>query len=263
MKEKKLFLSICAVCVLSVLASPRILADNESNPVRNEFLNGTKKELFFGPIVSSLEGTGLLTSKSQEGVVPLNKTSLVGGGNQETLHFSLDLSQTSLNTVKSKDYVKIEDLKPYGNPGEPQLPFKSFIVTLPLNSKVSGVNVSNVAYRPLLNKLNIVAHPIPIARASSMLKEKQSIDAEKQNPDIRKEMGVSRKSDSVCKTCNLESFFPGNLVSYDIGKDNKNLFVFVKFFPMQYISGSGRALLVTNADITVNYQLTDNKQKTE
>ena len=116
-----------------------------SSAVSCVFADGSSsgRELFFGPIVSGLEGTGVAASKSQDGAAPLLKTSLAGG-QQETLHFSLDISQTSLNSVRSKDYVKIGDLKPYGNPGEPQLPFKSYIVTLPLNSTVSGVNASNV-----------------------------------------------------------------------------------------------------------------------
>jgi hypothetical protein len=249
-KEKKLFLLICAICVLSVLAGPRILADSAS-----------KKELFFGPIVSGLEGTGLIASKSQGEMSPLIKASLTGG-NTETIHFSLDMSQTSLNTVRGKDYVKIEGLKPHGNPGEPQLPFKSFIVTLPLNSEILGISVSDVAYRPIFNKLNIVSAPMPVARRTRNQKQIEEI----QEGSVKMQEQNSSKLQgnySECKTCNSQSFFPGNLVSYMTSKDNKELFIFIKFFPMQYILGTKRAVLITNADITVNYQLADSKQKTE
>lgn len=246
MKEKKLFLSVYAVLFLAFSANSYVLADNAS-----------KKELFFGPIVSGIKGTGLLASKSQGSGASLDKTSL-GGGEQEILHFSLDISRTSLKTVRSKDYVKIDGLKPYGNPGEPQLPFKSFVVTLPLNSTVSAVNVGNVSYRSLLNKLDIVAHPMLVARRTK--NQKQTAEIQEGAVKIRKgNPSQSKKSYSQCKTCNAESFFPGNLVSYDTGKDNENRYVFVKFFPMQYISGTGQAMLITSADITVNYQLTDNK----
>ena len=117
----------------------------------------SERELFFGPVISGLEGTNILPSKfAGRGGVSLS------GGKTETLHFSIDTAQTSLNTVRGKDYVRIEGLKPYGNPGEPQLPFKSFVVTLPINSEVSGVSVSDVSYRPILNKLDIAPNPKPV-----------------------------------------------------------------------------------------------------
>ncbi|MBU0682911.1 MAG: hypothetical protein KJ864_01290, partial [Candidatus Omnitrophica bacterium] len=172
---------------------------------------------------------------------------------QKILHFTLDLSQTSLNTVRSKDYVKIEGLKPYGNPGEPQLPFKSFIVTLPLNSEVSGVSVSEVAYRPIFNKLDIVSAPMPVARRTK--NQKQTNGVQEGSVKIREGVSFSEspKSYIKCKTCNSDSFFPGNLVSYYTGKDNNNRYVFINFFPLQYIPDSQRAMLVTNAEITINY----------
>lgn len=211
--------------------------------------NSSDRELFFGPSILGLGGTGLLTSKSPEGAVPLNRTALAGG-RQETIHFSLDISKTSLNTIRSKDYLKIEGLKPYGNPGEPQLPFKSFVVTLPINSEVSGVSASNISYRPILNKLDIVPTPFPVAHSTRIRNEKQTHNIQEGLADVQ-------KSYSACKTCNSESFFPGNLVSYYTGKDNSNRYVFIKFFPMQYISQTKRAILITNAEITVNYQFTN------
>lgn len=245
MKEKRTFLLVYIICVLSLVVLPYICVHSAS-----------AKELSFGPVVSGLAATGIVASKSDSGAIPLAKNSL-SGINQQTIHFSLDITQTSLKTIRNKDYVKIEGLKPYGSPGEPQLPFKSFVISLPKGSNVSSVNVSGVSYRPLLNKLDIVANPVPVVRLSV---DTKTTEAQESNIRIRKgDLTQPRQSNSACKTCNLESFFPGNLISYDTGKDNKNLFVFVKFFPLQYISGSGRAILVTNADITINYQLSDNK----
>ena len=43
--------------------------------------------------------------------------------------------------------------------------------------------------------------------------------------------------------------------------DNSNRYVYIKFFPVQYIPGSKNALLVTNAEITVSYRLTGAGQK--
>ena len=252
---KKLLVVNCLLLILFIPVSSYISAGSVSNPVRNsQFLNGTNRELFFGPIILNLEGTGILTSKSAEG-------NISKGGKTETLHFSIDAGKTSLNTVRSKDYVRIEGLKPYGNPGEPMLPFKSFVITLPINSEVSGVSVSGVSYRPILNKLDIVLTPPPVAHTRNA---KQTADTEKQikNPN-RKQTTNENKSYSKCKTCDSESFFPGNLVSYYTGQGNNNRYVFIKFFPMQYIPNSKRAILVTDADITVNYQLTHTERSGE
>ncbi len=243
MKNKKLFLLGCTVILLFLSAGSYILAEN--NP---------PKTLFFGPVISSMEGTGVLTSKSAEGSV----RSI--GGQTEILHFSLDTAQTSLNNVKGKDYVRVEGLKPYGNPGEPMLPFKSFVVTLPINSEVSGVSVSSVSYRPILNKLNIVANPMPVTQTQ---KVKQTADTEKQIKTSGGKQTTTGKNENKsynkCKTCDSESFFPGNLVSYSTGQDNNNRYVFIKFFPMQYIPNSNRAILITDAEITVNYQSTKSR----
>lgn len=255
MKVKKISLSICVVFVLSVFACSHILADSVF-----------KKELFFGPVITGLEGTGLIPLKTENRTATLKRTAPVSG-QTKTIHFTLDISQTSLKTVKGKDYVKVEDLKPYGNPGQPQLPFKSFIITLPKNSEVSGVTVSNVSYRPILNKLDIVRNPIPVVGSAMMngntnkdVKQTKNIAGKKiinEGQNIEKQTVNINQSYSTCKNCNSETFFPGDLISYYTGRNNSSRLVFIKFFPMQYISDTQKAILVTNADITIDYQLAD------
>lgn len=255
MKEKKSFLLVYAVCALSVLTCSYVSIGAT-----------VAGELSFGPVVSGLAGTGIVASPSNIAATPLAKNSS-SGINQEIIHFSLDTSQTSLKTVRNKDYVKIEGLKPYGSPGEPQLPFKSFVMSLPKDSKVSSVTVSSVAYRPVLKKLDIVANPMPISNAkinkTANIDRRQAKDSlTKQNTSEGQAPDVN-KSYSKCKTCDSEDFLPGNLVSYITGRNNDNYLVFIKFFPLQYIPNSGRAILITDADITVNYQITDSKRKPE
>ncbi len=247
MRNKRSLLSACSICVFLFLVVSCIFAGSNS-----------KKELFFGPVVSGLEGTELIASKSQGGTSALIKKTSLAGDQQETLHFSLDMSQISLDSVRGKDYINIEGLKPSANPSEPQLPFKSFIITLPSGSKVSSVNVSGVSYRPVLNKLDIVRSPLPVGENLGPAPANAIADkTEKQNAK-NKNTGLVK-----CSTCNSGTFFPGNLASYVTSEDNKNLFVFIKFFPMQYIQKSQRAILITDADITVNYQVEDKSKKTE
>lgn len=222
MINKKFFFGGCVLIFSYLLISSCIFAGDSS------------KELMFGPVISDIKGMGVSSSKFADDYATIRK----GTQNTKTLHFSVDTGKASLHRMSKYDYVKVEDLKPYGSkPGEPQLPFKSFVVNLPVKSKVLGVEVSNVAYRPILNKLNIAPTPKPVKWS----------EADSKEPSI--------SGNFNCKTCNSESFFPGNLVSYHTGKDNSTRYVFVKFFPMQYIPKSKEAILVTNATIKVNYQL--------
>jgi len=223
--------------------------------------SASTKELFFGPVVTGLGGTSLVASKTQGETATLNKASLAAG-KQETLHFSLDLSKTSLETMKSKDYVSIDGLKPHGIPGEPQVPFQSFVLTLPADSEVLGVNVSGVAYRPIFNKLDIALAPMPVSKTAVGNGERTG------KPNAMQVIGQTATGEktvnknarvSKCNTCDSDSFFPGNLVSYMTSGGSENLLVFIKFFPMQYVPGSKHAILITNADITVNYQITGNE----
>jgi len=240
-KEKRTFLLVYIICVLSLVVLPYICVHSAS-----------AKELSFGPVVSGLAATGIVASKSDSGTIPLAKNSL-SGINQQTIHFSLDITQTSLKNVRGKDYVKIESLKPSGNPGEPMLPFKSFVISLPKGSEVASVTASNISYRPILNKLDIVSNPTPVVRSGNKSIKQVGIFADKQIAN-GEQAASGNKSYSKCKTCNSETFLPGNLLSYVTGGSNNNQLVFIKFFPLQYIPNSGQAILITYADITVNYK---------
>jgi hypothetical protein len=226
MKNKKLSLLGCVILVLVAFSvNPRVCSG---------------RELSFGPVISSVEGTGIKTLKSSADSVHFS------GGKAEILRFNLDTSKTSLKTVSGHDYVDVEGLKPCGNPGDPQLPFRSFVVTLPLNSEVLGVSANNVSYRHILNKLDIVPNAAPVTSGHSQ--KQAGLDS----ANAKKTYKRSKTLDS-----SSQSFFPGNMVSYYTGKDGKNRYVFVYFFPMHYIQATGQAILITNADITVNYQLGD------
>ncbi|HEX67476.1 MAG TPA: hypothetical protein ENG13_00205, partial [bacterium] len=115
--------------------------------------NQTK--LIFGPAVSGLKGTNISTSEFREVRAP-------GEEKLEILSFKLNLEEVSLHKAGGYDYVKIGNLRPLARPGEPHLPAKVFVVTLPKNTEILGVDVENILYHPILTPLNILPTPQPV-----------------------------------------------------------------------------------------------------
>ena len=194
----------CAVfCLLTNLSSYAGQRDNK---------------IAFGPVVSGLEGTGISTAK-------FVKTRTLGTGRIETLHFRIDTGKVSLHSMGGYDYVRIEGLKPYGKPGEPHLPAKLMVASLPLNTEVIGVEVKNVQYVPILTKLKIAPMPQPV-------------------PWFKKDRKFGRFIPDK-KIYTMKSFFPGKLLTYKITEHKENKHVGIIFHPLQYIPKKGESILIT------------------
>lgn len=151
------------------------------------------------------------------------------------IKFSINPESCKLYKIKKWDYVKVADLKPATAPGEPQLPMKTFVIKLPLNAKVNDVKIVDGSYVEILNKLDIAPTPQPIRWGEENLPKY-----------------IQNK-----KVYSLNSFFPGKALKYEIGRDNKNQYVYVRIYPLQYIPAQKKAILITDATIEVYY--TENK----
>jgi hypothetical protein len=49
------------------------------------------------------------------------------------------------------------------------------------------------------------------------------------------------------------AFFPGRLLDYERGNDNRKQHVFVRFYPLQYVPGQRKACLVTKATLKLHW----------
>ena len=126
------------------------------------------------------------------------------------------------------DYLAVADLEPFTYSGQPQLPMKTFIVQLEKNVEVYGVEVVEGTYREVRQPVHIV--PVPGAGHTS--------DG-KYIPD-----------EALYRT---NVFFPRRLLAYNTGLDNQRQHVFVRFFPLLYIPGQKKAVLVTRATLRLYY----------
>jgi len=159
-------------------------------------------------------------------------------GKVKEVSFSLNLADVSSHNMEGWDYLKVADFKPSTAPGEPMLPMKTFVVTLPKNSKILGVQLITGKHIPIVNILNIVPTPEP---------QPISVDLEH---EISKPLFTPKE-----KTYSMNTYFPGKFISYISGSDNEYTYVFVRVWPVQYIPNQKKAILLTDATIRVTYKL--------
>ena len=152
----------------------------------------------------------------------------------KTIKIRLDTSECSIHPIEEYDYVKVGELKPFTRPREPQLPMQTNIVKLSTNAEVIGVAIRNLKYREIENELNIVPMPQPVAWSENA----------ELIPNILPDETIY----------GLNTYFPGKAVSYDAGRDNEYTYVFVRFYPLQYVPAKKKAILITDAEITVYYK---------
>jgi len=126
------------------------------------------------------------------------------------------------------DYLAVEDLEPFTQRAEPQLPMKTFVVQLDKDAEVYGVEVVGGTSCEVKQPVHIV--PVPWVGFTND--------------------GKYILNETVYRT---NVFFPGTLVGYDRGLDNQRQHVFVRFFPLQYIPGQRKAVLVTRATLRLYY----------
>ena len=150
-----------------------------------------------------------------------------------TVTFRIDPQRCLLSAApEGHQYLQLEDLKPTGRPGEPQLPMKTLTVTLERDAEVYGVEVTAGRFSEVVGDLDLVPMPELSAWQANSRGGKY----------IRDE-----------RVYGLDRFFPGKLVSYETGQDRQHRYVFVRVFPLQYVPSRKHAVVVTDAVITVYY----------
>ena len=129
-------------------------------------------------------------------------------------------------------YLKVGELKPTGGAGKPELPMKVVKLVIPGQNRILGVKVNSGTFASFEKPLRIV--PVPQVAEWRIGGGKPELIPD---PEIY----------------GSDAYFPGKLVSFDWGCDNKNTYVYVRVFPVQYRPLSGNALFLTEASVSVYY----------
>ena len=153
----------------------------------------------------------------------------------KTLDFHVNASECSIHPMFGEYvYVKVGDLKPYTAPGEPQLPMKTLLVKLPKSAEIVEVKAVSGEYREIENKLKIVPMPQPYIW------------------DKQQNAGRFILNEKVYS---MDKYFPGKVLSYDVGCDNDYKYVYARVYPLQYIPSEEKATLITDLRINIYYSL--------
>ena len=166
-----------------------------------------------------------------------------------TLTYGIDIADCTLSErTDGCDYLAINGLPCLTNPGQPQLPMKTLTARLPRNAEVLGIEVVSGSYHQVLNSVSLATSPQP---RIWMRQE-----------DIPEQLHKRWELASLdLSTQQLDTYFPGDVATYDVGMDNDSAYIYVRFFPVQYIPQSNKAILITNAEINLYYRLPTSQAK--
>ena len=114
----------------------------------------------------------------------------------------------------------------------------------PKDAEVIGAEMTYGNYREIENELNIVPMPQPVTWS-----EGEGVNNEK----WAREQYPRYMPDE--KIYSLNTYFPGKAVSYYVGRDNEFTYVYVRIYPVQYIPLKKKAILITDAEINVYYNI--------
>ncbi|UCF08259.1 MAG: hypothetical protein JSW28_00780, partial [Thermoplasmata archaeon] len=161
-----------------------------------------------------------------------------------TLTFKVDpLTQCSVHEVGGGYHlIEIEGLDHSGRPGEPVLPVNTYELQLPLGSEVLEVAARGENYLELEGDLNIVPGRTPLSWDLFEEEEREDIDFYPDDTVIPDEDVYS-----------MDTYFPGEIASYEAGSDNDHTYVFLRIHPVQYIPGQHRAFVVREITVDVTY----------
>ena len=163
------------------------------------------------------------------------------------INFSISESDCELLSSSSGfESLKIKELNSTKDPGKPQLPMASIVKQFPLNTKILGVKIYSGKYAEVSEAIDIA--PAPEAVKWDMYDNK--------SPENIRAKAIYRKNNLLEKDTKIYSsnnFYPDKLFSYETGKDNEALYLYLKIFPVQYQPASKKLSIITDLVIDVYY----------
>jgi len=211
---------VISIAVVLVLACGSALYSDPSNPLQG------KRPVKLGPAAD------VSASPVTRQVLRGNIQQL--GPSTRTLAFEIDPAACAVYPApEGYEYLKVNELKPTGRPGEPELPMKTFVVELDKAEHVYGVEISAGKFSEVDGDVNLVPMPKPGEWSA----------------------GGGRSATHIPDQAvySLSTPFPGRWVSYETGADNKHQYVYVRLFPLQYTPNRKKAIILTEATVNVYY----------
>ena len=165
-----------------------------------------------------------------DGIIPLDRF-----GESRLKNISIAINYKNIHPYKmglNGFYLNIEGFTPRSIPGEPIIPMKTYIVDLPLNSHITNIGFTSGHYIYLKKPLKPAIASKPLFWSSY------------------DEIGFAFEV-----KYNPTEWYPGKLLSYNIGYDNEKTRVYIRLYPIQYISN--QVLVLIDGVISIGYKIED------
>ncbi len=157
---------------------------------------------------------------------------------EERVTFSINSEKIKIGKVEDYELIHIDGFEySASRPGEPEVPTKSIKVKLPKKSKVLGIGLISGNYVEIdMVRLAPKREPIQWRKGFEYL------------PELEENMTVY----------SADYFFPGEVISYSVGQDKDDEYVYIRIRPIQYVPSENRTIIITDAEIAVQYEEQEN-----
>ncbi len=154
----------------------------------------------------------------------------------KTISFEFEQSSCSLRKINNiYTIIDMEELTLSGSPGNPLIPMKTIEIVFPDRINIVDMRVVDGEYYHVENSI----FPAPKPEPFFWSEVSNTYDIDRLIPDI--------------KTYTSDSWYPGEIFSYDVGYDKENTVVYLRIYPVQYRAFSQEALFISNGKIEVSY----------
>ena len=235
MKIKYISIFVVAILILSLFPAVTSISIEKQNQTSDKKII-TNEELILKFSEESKDASALVIS----GILSKNDLSKIRYDLIETQQFNL---KTSDCKIYEREYghhmITIEGLQLSGSPGQPMMPIKNLVFKLPRQAEVTDVVIMDAKYKEIDNKIRIAPMPEPLLI---------------QEGELAYEEYITNVIEPRMKLYFSDSFYPGKILSFDVGKSNKETIVIVHIYPLQYIPRYSNLLLITEGEINVLYK---------
>lgn len=239
---KTRYISICIVAILMFSLFPNVTSVSITKTNQTSDKESTVSE---GLTLKFSDDRMDASTLGISGILSRNDFFKINYDSMESQQYSLQTSDCKIYERDNGNYmIDIEGLELSGSPGQPMMPIKNIVFRLPKHVKVKDVVMTDTTYREINNKLRIAPMPKPL-----LIQEDESAYEEYTKNVIEPRM----------KLYLSDNFYPGEILSFDVGKSNKETVVIVHIYPLQYIPRYSELLLITQGEINVLYEVDEDE----
>jgi len=222
---------LVAVCILFILLGLNsiFLTSGINNQISCE-QNIIHEKLMFGPRLSATQlPVSLLSKKIINNYEDYHKL---------TQEFYFDPSSCNLHDINDRvTYLEIDELNPSYSPLCPIVPMKTYEFTLPKETEVVGIEFTDVHFRKIETPLQLRKGPIPRFWTQ---------DLDEENKLITQFLNKKRTDFD-------DQFYPGKIISHNIGEDSRKKTITVHLYPIQHHYNNKETLFINEGKINIYY----------